>query len=374
MKQKKNAVLLFIKTPPPVTGATLMNQRVHDSKLLREHFSIRSICISYMQKRTDMGKWQVKKFFGILYVLSRLIYELSRHRPAFVYFQLSPHRVAFIRDLIFVSVIKLFGIKILYHLHGKGIKENAEKKWKKLLYQYAFKKSDIICLSKLLIYDIEDVFSGQIHIVPNGIPDISNTASSREKEKHDYPKILFLSNLIKAKGLFDFIESLRILKNKGLSFEGIIVGSEADVTQCELLQQIERKGLKKHVQYLGPKYGEDKSEVLRQSDIMVFPSTNETFGNVILEAMQHSTPVIASNITSIPEIIDHNKTGFLVEPNSPQQIATKLELLINNPELRISLGQAGRKKYEETYTLQHFEQKMKYVFENVLQKVNINKQ
>jgi len=86
--------------------------------------------------------------------------------------------------------------------------------------------------------------------------------------------------------------------------------------------------------------------------------------------MQFGLPVIATIEGAIPEIIDDVITGFLVEKNSPDQIADKIEIFVKNPSLIESMGKAARKKYEEKYTLEIFEKNMKEVFDKVLQEVN----
>jgi glycosyltransferase involved in cell wall biosynthesis len=82
--------------------------------------------------------------------------------------------------------------------------------------------------------------------------------------------------------------------------------------------------------------------------------------------MQVGLPVIATIEGAIPEIIDDGITGFLVDKSSPKQIAEKIQLLIDNPDMRSRMGIAGRKKYEEKYTLEIFEDNLKKVFEEVI--------
>jgi glycosyltransferase involved in cell wall biosynthesis len=368
-----NKILLFIKTPPPVTGATLMNQRVHDSKLLHENFLIRSICISYADSVENLGRLGLKKSFTLIRVFFKLLYELLFQRPNLVYFQISPLGLAFLRDLLFVSLIKVLRIKIVFHLRGKGIYIEAQKRWKKALYKYTFKGQSIICLSHLLTYDIQNVYNGRAYVVNNGIPDVSEKfkAITAIKEKPTI-KILFLSNLIISKGILDFLEALELLNKKGILFQGTIVGAEANLSKRDLFSEIQNRRVSNVVTYLGPKYGHEKTKIISESDILVFPTKNDIWGNVILEAMQLGIPIIASKEGAIPEIIDDGKTGFVVEKSSPEQIAEKIQVLIENPVLRKKMGLAGRKKYEEKYTLEHFESNLTNVFHEVLNKLNDN--
>jgi len=84
--------------------------------------------------------------------------------------------------------------------------------------------------------------------------------------------------------------------------------------------------------------------------------------------MQFGIPIIATREGAMPEIIDDKITGFLVDKNQPEQIAEKIKILFNDEELRRKMGEAGRKKFLEKYTLEIFEQNMKKVFDGILRK------
>jgi glycosyltransferase involved in cell wall biosynthesis len=371
---KNKTILLFVKIPPPVTGATLMNKRVHDSKLLRKHFDIRSICISYSNSVLEMGNLSFKKILKIMSVFLSLLRELIFHKPELIYFQISPLRLGFYRDMIFVFLIKMFKVKIVYHLRAKGIRDqSANHLWKKKLYEFAFKGEDIICLSYLLTYDVRDVHKSRIYIVNNGLPDIDKRyRKNRNDSFGKEARVLYLSNLIRSKGIEDYIESLAVLERKGISFRGIIIGADADMTGKDLIKLIKSKKLETKIEYLGKKYDSEKFDILNKADIMVFPTKmkHECFPGVAIEGMQFSIPVIATKEAALPDIIDDGVNGFLVSINSPDQIAEKLEILINDQELCQSMGRAGRKKYEEKYTFECFEQNMKKVFNDVLKRLN----
>ena len=372
MGQYKNKILLFIKVPPPITGATLMNKYVYESNLLNNNFIIRSIPISYSNSIKNLGKIRVAKIYIFCKVFVKLIHECIFHRPQLIYFQISPVGVAFLRDLIFITVIKILNIKILYHLHGKGIKRRSKNMVLKILYKYALHNTELICLSNLLLYDIEDVYNGIVHIVHNGVPpllDKSNINFKKFKQTKNM-QILFLSNLIKSKGILDFIDSLKILSDKNIDFTARIIGAESDIKIDYISELLMKLKLSDKVIYLGPKYGEEKLYFIANSDVLVFPSyyENETFGLVLLEAMQFGVPCITCAEGCIPEIIIDQYNGFIVEQRNPQQISEKLEIFIDNEKLRKKMGDYGRRKYLEEYTLEIFESNMKSVFEDVFSK------
>lgn len=366
MKSIKKRILLLIKIPPPITGATLMNKQVYDSECIRQNFDIRSITLSYANSVSDLGKVNFSKIKIFLKTIFRLNKELIFERPNVVYFQLSPIGFVFYRDLIYIIFIKFFRVKILFHLHGKGISEMASNRIQYLLYRFAFKNSDIICLSELLKYDVKSVFDGKIHIVNNGIPEMGKPKPKTENlTENEKVKLLFLSNLIKSKGILDFISALKLLNKRGIPFKAIIVGGEGDINKEELNIALKKNNLTSIVEYVGPKYGKEKKEIYAVCDVVVFPTKNDTWGNVVLEAMQFAKPVVATNEGSIPEIIDNGVTGFIVDKAAPEQIAKKIEFLINNTGTRKKMGIAARDKYLEKYTVSIFENNLSRVFDKV---------
>lgn len=104
-----------------------------------------------------------------------------------------------------------------------------------------------------------------------------------------------------------------------------------------------------------------------KTDIFAFPTYyhNETFGLVNLEAMQYSIPVVSTFEGGIPDVIDDGNTGFLVPQKNALALAGKLEILINNPTLRLKMGEAGRRKYEKEFTLNHFELRLKEILTQI---------
>jgi glycosyltransferase involved in cell wall biosynthesis len=81
--------------------------------------------------------------------------------------------------------------------------------------------------------------------------------------------------------------------------------------------------------------------------------------------MQHSLPTTSTFEGGIRSIIDDGKTGFLVPQKDAKALAEKLELLMNNPELRKKMGEAGRAKYEQEFTLKEFEKRLKEILTKI---------
>jgi glycosyltransferase involved in cell wall biosynthesis len=367
----KKKILCFLKLPPPVSGATKMNSLVNDSQLLRMNFDVSVIAAQYSEDSKSLGKPRFGKIIKFILFFFRLTRELIINRPDVVYFQLSPLGLAFIRDFIFIFLIKFFQIKILFHLHGKGIKKKAaSNRFLKLVYTFAFHNEYLICLSELLKEDIDSVYSGTPFILPNAIKPLHFTVMPKNDQ---LPQILFLSNLFISKGIFIFLDALSILNKERINFRSIIVGAEGDVSIEDLYKKIDLYGLGDVVEYIGAKYESEKLAILNSSDVLVFPTLEDVWGLVILEAMYCGIPVIASHEGAIPEIIDDGKTGFLVPKNDSTAIATKIEALLTDSTLRIAMGEESQRKFHLHYTDAVFENNLVKIFNSIFDRKLVEK-
>ncbi|EXZ16445.1 glycosyltransferase, partial [Bacteroides fragilis] len=111
-----------------------------------------------------------------------------------------------------------------------------------------------------------------------------------------------------------------------------------------------------------------KEKYLREADLFVFPTyyNNECFPLVLLEAMEYSLPCISTNEGGITDIIEESKTGYIVEKQNPKILAQQIEYLLDHPELRKQMGQAGKNKFQKEFTLEKFEERMKTILEEVI--------
>jgi len=136
----------------------------------------------------------------------------------------------------------------------------------------------------------------------------------------------------------------------------------------ELLKSIEvenRKGKHKIV-YLGRL---DQAQLIKwyqEASILVLPSSTEAFGIVILEALSCETPVVATYAGGIPEVVKNGENGLLVPVNNHRELAKAIQHLLNNKDVRVRFGQAGRKWVEENFSLEVSTKKLIRIYERIL--------
>lgn len=369
MKKNNNNILFLLHLPPAVHGVSMVGELIKSSKIINDTFDARYINLLVSRSIDETGKTKVLKLWRFLVSWFKLLFELTKSKPTLCYFALSNSGSAFYKDVTLVFLLRFFKVKTVFHIHSKNIKKNESKKIYYLLYKYVFKKSSVIILSKYLYDDVKTFVSmEQLYICPNGVEDTMKKNEAKIEKKTGPIKILFLSNLIIQKGVFVLIEACEILRNKGYTFSCDFVGGEGDVSVKQFRNEVEKRGLSETVKYLGKKYGKDKNTVYKSADVFVLPTSNDCFPLVLLEAMQYGLPVISTIEGGIPDIVDNNITGFMVEQDNPNDLADKLEILINNYALRKQMGNAGRKKYEKEFTLQAFEEKLLGILQELLLK------
>ena len=111
---------------------------------------------------------------------------------------------------------------------------------------------------------------------------------------------------------------------------------------------------------------EEMPELYRSNDILLSPTVREGFGLAIAEAMACGLPVVASNCSAVPELVDDGKGGFLCPVGDVGAFAEKTNLLARNPELRCQMGEYNRAKVEKMFTLERMASEYRELFESLL--------
>lgn len=119
--------------------------------------------------------------------------------------------------------------------------------------------------------------------------------------------------------------------------------------------------------FQGKKYNEEKEAFFENADIFIFPTLNEAFGLVLLEAMEHALPCIATDEGGISDIVDDGETGFIVSKRNTEALADKIEYLIIHPEERKRMGKLGYKKFNDKFTVRKFEELMADILNDCLE-------
>lgn len=159
-------------------------------------------------------------------------------------------------------------------------------------------------------------------------------------QKFNQPKekftILFLSRIEKSKGIIEVIDTFQILNQKYSHLELIIAGEGDYLTTIQ--EYVVRKGLH-DVKFTGHVIDSAKKEIFEQADLFFFPTNHgEGMPNSLLEALAFGLPVITCPVGGISDFFENEKMGFYVDGLAPEKIASQIEKLIENPNLRLEMS------------------------------------
>jgi len=372
MTIKKPKILFVLSLPPPVHGAAMMCQYIYNSDLINNNFDCDYINLQTSKKLTETGRGFFSKLFTILGLYRKVFSSLVKSRYDLCYMSITANGAGFYKDVVVVLIMKIFGCKIIYHFQNKGV-SHSKGLANHLIYKFIFKNTKSILLSSYLYPDIKKyVKEDKVFYCPNAGTDLAEDFNSDEiKDKitgEDRPcKLIFLSNMMKEKGVLVLLDACNVLKQKKINFECHFVGAWSDVTELYFMQKVDEYGLNSVVFTHGARYGQEKLSFLKNADIFVFPTFYhyEAFPLVTLEAMQHGLPVISTPEGGIREIVIEGETGFLVPQHNILELAEKIEVLINDPELRIKMGLAGRNRFMRKFTLNEFENRIATILKEV---------
>jgi glycosyltransferase involved in cell wall biosynthesis len=164
-------------------------------------------------------------------------------------------------------------------------------------------------------------------------------------------QILFMGWLERDKGIFDLLKAAEILKDSGIKFKVIIAGEGRH--RAEFEAEIDKLGLRGHVNVLGWVVRKKKQALFKSSGIFVLPSYFEGMPNALMEAMGQGLACVATNTGGIPDLIRSEQSGLLVNPGDHQGLARQLALLLDQPDLRRDMGLAAKKAILTNHSLDY---------------------
>jgi len=203
----------------------------------------------------------------------------------------------------------------------------------------------------------------KIKYLPNGV----NTKLFNPQGEKEDNLILFAGRITWGKGLHVLLKCLHYLKR---SVRLVIAGS-ADWSlgyHQGMLTRIEKENqMGKHkIEYIGALDQQSIIEWYQKASIVVLPSFMEAFPVVILEALSCETPVIATPVGGVPEVIRSGKNGILVPVNNPEKLAEAIQYLLDNEDVRVRLGLEGRKLIKRNFSLDVIAKKLCNIYTNIL--------
>ncbi len=228
---------------------------------------------------------------------------------------------------------------------------------------------EVITLTEDMKRQAQQLCDREMLVIPNGV-DLERFEDLPAREMlrielgfdQDEKVILFVGNLRSVKGARYLIEAMRLIKDKNASARLTLIGDGEE--RGALQNHVKELELERYVTFVGRVSSEKVPGYMAASDTFVLPSLSEGFPVVIAEAMAAGLPIITTRIGGLPEIIQDGENGFLVEPMSPEQIAEKVLLLLEDDELRQRISSNNRARVKE-YSWESIVQKLEKVYQKL---------
>lgn len=197
----------------------------------------------------------------------------------------------------------------------------------------------------------------RIHVAINSVDTESfgrlfeEAAFVVKEQGAEQPRMLFVGNLQKLKGIEFILHALHLLKlSSGLQVQFDIIGGGPD---RERLERMAREMLLTKVTFWGPKPNREVVQLFAQCDLFVFPSMYDIYGLVLVEAAAAGLPIIASKFAGgTVDVVQEGRNGFVVDPTDISALAQRIKELCLNPAMRAAMGRQSLQIVAESVNIQ----------------------
>lgn len=351
---KKLKILVVGPTPPPFTGMSVVTEMLLNSSL-KDKFKIVHLDTVDRREISNMGKFDLVNFFLALKHFVRFLYLCIRNKPDLIYLPISQNFFGYIRDFLLLAPCLIFKMKIVIHLHGgyfRNFYERSHVLLRKNIHFVLQRISAVIVLGECL----RDIFRGlvseeKIFVVPNGVDDCFTDKLTKPCDNTF--KIIFLSNFIREKGIFNTLKVIFPIISQYKNIKFIFAGewcSKRDKIEADMI--IESTNIKENIEFMGRVGGMVKKELLSSADLFILPTFYPLEGQplVILEAMSAGLPIITTNKGAISETVENEKNGVLIDVSDDKELLESIKRFISNRKLCIEMGTRNRQIYLQRYT------------------------
>jgi glycosyltransferase involved in cell wall biosynthesis len=218
--------------------------------------------------------------------------------------------------------------------------------------------------------EVERIPAEKIKVVPNGIPalpaPLGNDLRAEFDIPADAPVVGVLATLRPAKALHLLIRATALLRRSHPAIRTLIVGSP-DVDHPELPRDLEslvhELSLQEEVVFTGLRL--DVPDVLRSFDVAVLCSNHEASPLSMLEYMAAERAVVATSVGGIPDMVEDGTTGLLVQPGDVTALASAIDRLLSDPDLRTRMGVAGRQRWGREFEIGRMISRVESLYEEL---------
>ncbi len=277
------------------------------------------------------------------FMLPRLVRELKAdlyHHPQF----------DLPRGMRVPTVATVHDLTYVFHPEFFATGNQLKRFYIKQSLKYTVRQADrIIAVSENTAKDLKQLYGfdhNRLRVIHNGVtlPDSNQNKNGYRPTSFSGDYILFVGTRRPHKNICGLIEALAILRRKKNCNLSLMVAGKPYGNFKEPEALAEKLGLKPYVHFLDFVPDDQLPALYHRAKAVVLPSFYEGFGFPVLEAMAYGKPVIASSVSSLPEVV--GDSGLLVDPHNAEDIAKKIEKVVTNNGLAEQLSQKARRRAE----------------------------
>jgi glycosyltransferase involved in cell wall biosynthesis len=361
-------VLFAGPLPPPHHGCAVITRNLLDSSLA-DRFELVHLDTADRRGVENIGRFDIGNVWRAGMHGAQFLRLLGTAKPDLVYLMIAQNTWGFLRDALFMSPAALRAVPLVLHFQSGQFDQfvaGAAAPLRALIRSLIARADRAVVLGHALAPMLEGLLPAErIAVVPNAVPDI--TTGTRAPRRGTRIRALYLGNLIPGKGYLEVADAARALLAEGADIEFTFAGHVSDNAAHQRALAIARMWPDR-IRFVGPVAGDAKVQLLGESDFLVFPSHYENEGHplVVLEAMAAALPVISTRYVAIPETVLHGETGLLVDVRDTTALVAAIRSLSADAALRARLGDAGRVRYLQHYTLDAWAARLGDIFDDVL--------
>ena len=295
------------------------------------------------------------RLYCFLKFLALFVYKFIIVRPAVIYISISRSEGGFIKDLPVFLMSYLFKRRVVVHVHGSDFKDFVDQSTgmlRKLIF-YCYNRVDTaIVLTAGMKTEFTAFPMIQLVVVSNSSESYESLAPFTNNETL---RILFMSNIIKSKGIFELMSAVSDIHRDGVCITLDIAGSfvaDEYLDQNEVEREFYARFDSSCMNYHGIVSGTKKLEIFDLSNVVALPSYYKTEAQpiVLIEALSCGRFIISSDYKYIPEYITHLKNGWLVPDVNVENLKEALRHLVCSQGVFEETNIVNRRYYAENFT------------------------
>ena len=250
-------------------------------------------------------------------------------------------------------------IPLLFHAHSHVPQMTAAKL---AGWSIAHANATVVGCSNFVLEALRGYVGAQSHVIPTGVPDVGFRKRQFGQQKNW--RIGIVGRISPEKGQIEFLEAAAQLAREFGDLRFVICGAPL-FAENNYDERVRSLACGLPADFLG--WRDDVAPVFQQIDVLVVPSKEEGMGRVLAEAFSAGVPVVAFPSGGIPELVTDGETGFLTSDSSANSLAARIrEVLLMDPQALRSVIARARRKWENCYTVDRYQQHITAVLESLV--------